>query len=365
MAAIDPTVIAEISRSDLELLDSPPTASIEDVQYLSSYNWIEAPTPTIVVPGCPSIWSPPQSPRRVKEDSGPYYADQNAVRRPESPLEPLFRALYTIHPSFDIRSTDVVTDRNNIRKLLSFVNPSTSRSRRLPFTINIETIKNTTLFGRKEANPVQVIDRNSFRVYGHEFERVCTRDKIEGSTGHHRIISYSFGGLNFIVRHETDACVSHISDISIPSGSNKAQIQSRPKPSAGGSELAIRQSGEAIFLESTVEIKTHVSHKTLSMHKIVPQLWVSQTPKLVLAYHKEGLFEVPEIEDVSGEIREWERTNQKHLRQLVAVIRRIIDVAKGCDGPVSVNFDKKQDKLVVRKVDRNPLLPQDLYSKWD
>jgi hypothetical protein len=36
---------------------------------------------------------------------------------PDSPLEPLFRSLYIEHPSFDINSIDIVTDRNNIRKL--------------------------------------------------------------------------------------------------------------------------------------------------------------------------------------------------------------------------------------------------------
>lgn len=54
-------------------------------------------------------------------DSGLVYIDQNAARNPRSPLEPLFRALYTEHPSFDPRVVDLVTDRNKIRKLLLFV----------------------------------------------------------------------------------------------------------------------------------------------------------------------------------------------------------------------------------------------------
>jgi hypothetical protein len=138
-------LIAEISRLGFRNLNTPPSASISDVQHLASYNWIEAPraTPTIAVPDSPALWSPPDKPFRVGKDTGHFYIAQNAARHPGSPLEPLFRALYVSHPSFDIASIDVVTDRNNIRKLLSLINPrwsghkredspSTSRSRTIP-----------------------------------------------------------------------------------------------------------------------------------------------------------------------------------------------------------------------------------------
>ena len=122
------TTLAEISRLDLLDLSTLPLASITDVKHLSSYNWIEAPTPTIAFPGSPPLWSAPRAPRQLKKDSGLIYIAQNAARHPDSPLEPLFRALYIVNPSFDIRSTDVVTDRNNIRKLLSFINPGSTRN---------------------------------------------------------------------------------------------------------------------------------------------------------------------------------------------------------------------------------------------
>lgn len=135
------TTIIEISRLDLQDLSTPPLASITDVKHLSSYNWIEAPTPTIAVPGSPPLWSAPRVPQQLKKDSGLIYIAQNAARHPDSPLEPLFRALYITNPSFDIRSIDVVTDRNNIRKLLSFINPGSTRNGLETFTINIEVTK--------------------------------------------------------------------------------------------------------------------------------------------------------------------------------------------------------------------------------
>jgi hypothetical protein len=135
------TTIAEISRVDLPNLNTPLVASITSVKHLSSYNWIEAPSPTIAVPGSPPLWSAPEGPRRPKQDSGHIYIDQNAARHPDSPLEFLFRALYIANPSFNLRSVDVVTDRNNIRKLLSFINPGSSRNGLEAFTIKIEVTK--------------------------------------------------------------------------------------------------------------------------------------------------------------------------------------------------------------------------------
>jgi hypothetical protein len=69
----------------------------------------------------------------------------------------------TTHPSFDIRWTDVVTDRNNIRKLLSFVDPSSTRNGLEAFTINIEITKNTVIFCRDEAKTIEYIGPQEFR----------------------------------------------------------------------------------------------------------------------------------------------------------------------------------------------------------
>jgi hypothetical protein len=85
------TRLADILRADLAESKPTATASITDVNHLSSYNWIEAPEPTIAVPGSPALWSPPKAPQQVAKDSGLIYSAQNAARHPESPLEPLFR----------------------------------------------------------------------------------------------------------------------------------------------------------------------------------------------------------------------------------------------------------------------------------
>ena len=372
------TTIAEISRLDLQDLDTPPSASITDVKQLSSYSWIEAPVPTIAVPGSPPRWSAPRVPRQLKKDSGIIYIAQNAARHPDSPLEPLFRALYITNPSFDIRLTDVVTDRNNIRKLLSFINPSSTRNGLEAFTIKIEVTENTAIFSREETATQEFIGKHEFKGYGHEFEKAYTTSQISGSTGHHGIISYRFSDLNFILRHEIDGFVN--TGTRKPSNSKEPKIDSLssmlgsfsltpnnspPIITPAGSKLMIQEEGQTVPLESTLEIKTRVAHKTIEFHEVAPQLWISQTPKLVRAYHRYGVFQEPEVEDVAALIKRWEERNQTDLKKLAALIKKIVNVVKERGGNAIIKYDVGGDKLLVRKVDGKKMLPKDLYSKWD
>ncbi|KAI5861526.1 hypothetical protein GGS23DRAFT_575494 [Durotheca rogersii] len=371
-------VLAEITRRDLQGLPTPPVAAITDVKHLSSYSWLEAPTPTIAVPGSPALWSAPAGSQLVKKDSGLVYIAQNSARHPSSPLEPLFRSLYIENPSFDISSVDVVTDRNNIRKLLSFIDPSSSRSGLEPFTIKLEVTKNTVLFSRVEKVTYEIIAPHEFRGFGHEFEKAYTKNQIEDSTGHHRVISYRFGGLTLVVRCETDGYIGArmarspsskkggdgdlsnlLSSLSlVPSNKSRA-------PAHVGSKLSVERDGQVVSLASTLEIKTRVAHKPLEFRDVASQLWLSQTPNLVRAYHVKGVFNRPEVENVASQIRAWEAAHQRDLTKLAALIARIIRAVKGRCRSAVVRYDIAGDKLVISSVPDSDVLPKDLYAKWD
>lgn len=373
------TVLVEISRQDLLGLSTCPSVSITDVKHLSSYNWIEATTPTIAVPGSPSLWSVPSAPQQMKRDSGLIYIAQNAARHPDSPLEPLFRALYIANPSFDIRSIDVVTDRNVIRRLFSFINASSTQNRPETFTINIEVSKKTAIFSRSDVLTHEFIGPRDFRGFGHEFEKAYTSSQISGSTGHHRIISYCFGDLSFIVRYETDGYEEagtktppsnkkepESDNLSTMLGSlSLSSIKNPLNPTPIESKLTIKEEGKIIPFESILEIKTRANHKPLEIQEIAPQLWISQTFKLVRAYHYKGLFQIPEVEDVAAQIKKWEERNQTDLRKLAALVKKIIQVVKESCGKATVMYDASSDKLIIYKVERQNMLPEDLYSKWD
>ena len=94
------------------------------------------------------------------------------------------------HPLFDLESVDLIIDRNNICKLLSFVNPSISRNGLESFTIHVEVFKNTVIFCRTETKTKKFVQPHEFISYGHEFEKAFTTNKISSSTGHYRLVSY-------------------------------------------------------------------------------------------------------------------------------------------------------------------------------
>src|SRR5208282_366650 len=77
---------------------------------------------------------------------GTIIVDQNAYRRPSCPLEPLFRAVYHTLPNFDPTDVDLVTDRNNLRKLLSAV--SSNGDCKEEFRIDVQFLGSTMIFNR-------------------------------------------------------------------------------------------------------------------------------------------------------------------------------------------------------------------------
>ncbi|KAL2837333.1 hypothetical protein BJY01DRAFT_258390 [Aspergillus pseudoustus] len=367
--------IADILRPDLTNVEEAGSF-ITEVEHLSSYNWIESSTPTIAVPGCPPLWCPPNAPKKVPKDSGLIYIAQNAVRHPECPLEPLFRSLYLENPSYNIQTVDLITDRNNVRKLLSFINPGLSKNGLEPFTINVEVTKNTAIFCRAETATYTVIGPHSSRGYGHDFEKAFTTIQVPQSTGHYRIISYKFGDLKFVVRYETDGYLGEHSKVQTqtvdPEHMNLMNMMESlslpPSESrshcATDSKLVIKEEGKQVPIQSTLEIKTRTSRNPIHIHEVLPQLWVSQTPNLVRAYHKGGLFGQPEVEDVTREMAKWEEDHANDLTRLAILIKEIIRVVRDNGGNAAVKHDGRSDSLKVWTRGRSRMLPDDLYSKF-
>lgn len=364
----------EISRSELEDFAASESVFIKDVRHLSSYSWIEKPHPQIAVPGLPPLWAPPMGPQKLAKDSGFVYIAQNAARHPESPIEPLFRSLLMAHPSFDFGSIDVVSDRNNIRKLLQFVNPGRDSHKLEAFTINVEATADFAILGRTEAATSEVIGPNEFRGYGHEFEKKYTTAELDGATGHHRILSYRFCGMNFIIRHETDGYIKGgvpgntssetegLSDLlgNLSLSSNVGD----PDIAFAGSALTASKKGHVVSTESTMEIKTRSIKRPLDFDEVAPQLWVSQTPKLVRAYHDRGRFLEPKVEDVSAKIQKWEADNQFDLRKLGGLIKKAVSVAKEFGGHATIRYHPVRAKLMIcQNLDADKVLPEDLYIR--
>ncbi|KAG5935576.1 hypothetical protein E4U59_005532 [Claviceps monticola] len=298
--------ITTIRRSGLQYLESSDAAYISSLQSVSSYSWIDAPTPTIAMPGSPPLWSLPATDVRLPKDFGLYNIAENAVRLPSSPMAPIFTATFTTNPSFNVQPIDVISDRRNIRKLLSFIHPGSEKRKKDPFNLKLEVVRNTLLLSRHEKAVTCYIGRNVFHGHGHEFEKAYTTSQIHSSAGHYRIVSYRFCGLNFLIRHETDGFVSPNEGLlgqsksPFPSSSRTA----RPRANTTVQKVTVLHKGNIVPLESTLEIKTCNIRRSLLFRHIASQLWVSQTPQLVRAYYDVGRFSQPQVEDVGDEIQE-------------------------------------------------------------
>lgn len=369
--------LEEIFRPDLKS-SAPAEAVITDVKHLASYNWINASAPTIAVPGCPPKWSPPPGRRQVRRDRGLVYISQNDARHPDSPLEPLFRSLYIEHPAFDIHSVDIVTDRNNIRKLLWFAEPALCKDFvRGAFTISVDMAAQTAIFSREGIATNTISRRSRTSGFGHEFEKAYTTAQVKDSTGHHRIISYKLGGLNFLVRHETDGYVEDLKTKAKGRKSTEASLSvdvdtltletdstSMHAPS-NKSKLIIKKEGRVTPRASTLEIKTRASHNRLHFAAVAAQLWASQTPKLVSAYHENGRFSTPSVTDVATAIQDWEKKHQDSIAKFVALINHILRVTRSWGGSSTISFDPLKNSIVITKIGRKKLLPDDLYARWE
>lgn len=376
-------ILADISRLDLADL-SATDGKITGLQHVASYNWLERPEPTVLVPGygrpckacfrsvgsnrvakgCPPLWSPPSIPLKLSQDSGMVYIDQNAARNPRFPLESLFRALFVESPESNISDVDLVTDKNNIRKLLRFVQASPNNT----FQIRVEIAGDkTALFTRVEDKTKEIIQ--GFRGYGHNFEKAYTKIP-SGSTAHHRVVGYTFGGLKCVVRHETDGYVEKESTQKLYDNLADA-LKGLSISKLGGvmnrlGEVTVETGGRVVDVSSTLEIKTRAAGRVLDMAEVSSQLWISQNPNLVVGYHRSGVFDNIQLRDMTKELRRWEITNQRDLCRLAGLLTKIIEVIKRSGTRSAlVRYDGHSKLRVFATSEGKGALPKDLYAKWE
>lgn len=291
--------------------------------------------------GSPPLWSPSAGPLKLEPDSGRVYVDQNAARVPTAPLEPLFSALFAQNPQFEMGSVDMITDRNNIRKLLRFLDGSSSDS----FQMHVEIVDGRrALFTRMDNETTAVI--SGFQGYGRNFEKACTKKATEAS-GYYRITKFRFGGLQCLVRHETDGYVDDAlgraavqkqgkKTASLPQLLETLQLADSAPTSTHTSTITVKREGKEVEGSSILEIKTRAAGKSLDMNETAAQLWISQTPHLAVGYYKNGVFNDIQVRDMTQDIRDWEKSNQSILCSLGYLLRQIIEVVKASAGQIAI-----------------------------
>ncbi|KAL0631015.1 hypothetical protein Q9L58_010133 [Maublancomyces gigas] len=352
-----PGILREISRGDLSLGAANSIVCKTGFKALGSYNWLDKPEPTILVPGSPPKWTPRPTETQLTPDAGHVLIDQNAHRCPDHPLEPLFRALLTNNPAIDLTTIDLVTDRNNLRKLLRFVSNQDDK----PFTIRVQRLGTTTLFTRTEPKSSEHI--TGFRGFGHEFEKAYTSwpRGMENSTGHNRIVQYNLCGLKLVVRFEVDAS-THVGTVVDADTLSSLLGGVSLAPVCDSTTFHVTRRGTLVPQESVLEIKTRAVSRTLDLADVLPQLWFSETPALAVGYHSRGRFGSvkPEKMDLEG----WERNNAPMLRKLVEMLRVIVKEAEKAEGRRCVVQGMGDGTLRIVKGSAVDCLPGDIKAKF-
>lgn len=213
----DPTIDSIDIKALLIEEDYP---EIGDVQYVASYNWLDAKSPVILVPGSPPVWTPPVEDLQLKPDSRDVFRDINAAHYPSYPTEPALRSILALQPDFDLQSVDVVGCGSTIGNLLRFAGSKTK-----PFRFDVDVIGDTVFFVRRENSPTEV--RKDVRGYGHTFPENYTSWEAEtrGSISYQRIIQYEFGGLRFLARSETDGYIRDLNSATIKTSAGESSLK--------------------------------------------------------------------------------------------------------------------------------------------
>jgi hypothetical protein len=238
------------------------------------------------------------------------------------PMLPLFAAADAIHDNkkepVDWPAVDVVTDRNGLRKLLRWLNPSPGREVR-DFRIDVELVGAKTIVlnrweGRSREPPTG-------KTYGFAFEAATGR-AAPGcpSSGHHRAITYDMLDIKLIVRFEVDACLPTDTSTAKTGSDTKRSAKKAPElalddlvdalgdmnltsppttatptttsSSSPSPALNIIRAGTQVPQESLLEVASRSKYfiDQLDWNELYPQLAISQTPGLRLGVHERGTF---------------------------------------------------------------------------
>ncbi|KAJ3549373.1 hypothetical protein NM688_g5184 [Phlebia brevispora] len=204
---------------DEDLVDGPPIALFSDpsaipaspgniylqpdsVEYVGSYNWVDLRMPTIIVPGSPRIYRDDAPPYSVPLHRGGSIMDENGHRMRTRALVPVLAAVDATaaisgYAPLNWHQVDLITDRGNLRRLLTFLS---GRWEPAEFRIDVQLAgTRTLLFTRWERKTESYCGKNN--CYAHSFEVARTQPLpgCEYGLSHHRIITYAFDGLKTVV----------------------------------------------------------------------------------------------------------------------------------------------------------------------
>lgn len=318
-------------------------------------------------------------PVQFPEDSDSYVRDVNSARHPRFPSEPAVRALSIMRPDLSTQDIDIFGCNSTLGNLLRF-----ARGKAHVFRIDVELIGQTVFFVRKEASPKQLMP--GVYGYGHTFPKACTTwdAQVKGSVSHQRMVMYSFGGRRFVVKFQSDGYYPDVLEDEPATkepevGASADELDAlkaaaasttiHEKQPSTTSELRILRSGVCIPQKAVFDIKTRSARAKVDLEEFYPQVWLSQTPNFVVAYHDHGRFKEVVKQDIVNGVRDWEDRNADGLRRLAALLEKIFAIVKDGNTKRLEIIRRDADALEIRAccakgTESSQTLPQSLTDQW-
>ncbi|KZV72394.1 hypothetical protein PENSPDRAFT_604450 [Peniophora sp. CONT] len=342
-------------------------ALINDIRYLGSYDFIDK--DTIAVPGSPRVWRPPATPFFVGPDSRNLAFADNDYRSHSPMLDSIFSAIDVVGTPVSWPTIDFVTNRRVLRLLYHWLDGS--KTDRYDFRLDMEVVGEGTILFYESGRRYSYNELHPGRGTG--FELKTTEAAPLGgwqSMGHHRIVQYTFGGLNMIVRSKTDAFVD-----SSPASPTKRRRRGKPEDPLYRGAPSIIRTGRYVPQVAVVEIKSNkgkmvagVPLKTWPSYKwtrIAPQLLLSGTQRLHTGIHIDGYFSsVEELELDERTILEKQPQAAVTLRRLARLLGLLLEKARAQNVPQPYNGMRRPGLSVVCLSGKLLLYQRDNYRSW-
>ena len=268
----------------------------------------------LLVPGAPNEWTGSAGPTQLIKDVGELMVNASGFFSPKFPLESIMHAVTGCTPGFDFAAVDIVTDRNNLRKLLDFATDDPERG---DFTIRVDRVGNSILFTRVEPKNK---DYPKYPGFGHSFEDKYTKSTLPDTICHHRVVTYTFGRMRLLVRCEVDAVQQGGGEVS---GTKLVNFKD--------ATLKVERAGTFCATAPMMELKTksaRYAHE-FNFPSAFGQMALSGTNLLALGLHERGnvreaptLFSIDEIATKAGETARNLGLLAGLLKDIVAAVRK-------------------------------------------
>ncbi|GJJ10487.1 hypothetical protein Clacol_004713 [Clathrus columnatus] len=275
---------------------------------------------------------------------------------------------------------DFITDRNGIRKLYRWVNQASWGINPIGqaqiFRIDVELVGRTILLQRWEAESTQLGGPG----YEKNFQKRATSQSpgCENGTGHHRIVTFTFGGKKFLMRCTTDACLPFKEEEDqdpldkLTKNFNSMNLQQRPISKVRkiatykGGFLSVQTVGKLVPQESIIELKTKGEIvNPVCYDDLYVQLLFAQISNIYTGRHKRGEFYTVEktsmdaIKEKAGDTMD---DRLKLLKKLLDEIQRVVLENIEDGGSLSIVVAGNGTLKVLKREGKNGLLPENILN---